>query len=168
MTPEIPTLDERWAVEVKWLDAGGCEHVLQGSGRHHDDARGFVAVAIDELTELDLLLRDGDTSPPAPSTTTLPSGRVVGSRDLWHWRITWVTPPSEVTHTAQSWALTADTMWHEVSNAIDDLLDLREVLRMTRRQGPKLLGEPLAGDTFDEQLADYDRRDAARSRRFDQ
>lgn len=135
MTPEIPAPDERWRVEVRWLDAGGCEHVIQGTARHHDEVRGFVAVAVDELTELDAALSEpGEPSPPPPPTTTLPSGREVGTlRDLWHWSVTWSAPPNTVEHIMRSWSLTAEQLWRESSEAVDELLDLREVLRQVNR-----------------------------------
>jgi hypothetical protein len=168
VTPEIPPLDERWRVEVKWLDAGGCEHVIQGSARHHDEVRSIAASAIEVLDALDEILRDGEPVPEPAPPSTLSSGQPVETlRDLWHWSVSWAAPPHTMTHTAQSWTLSGSRVWNEIADAIEDLLDLREVLRMTRRQGPKLLGEPLGGETFDEQLAEYDRRDEDRARRFE-
>jgi hypothetical protein len=150
--------DRAWACEVRVL-SGGTEHKIGGRVADRDAALSVAAMAIEALAELLFILADADAeTEPKPLEPNV-------WREVWHWRISWtdvVDGAPAMAHVCQSWCPKPDDVWHEVSEAAESLMDLREMLRQMRAHhgGPRVVGEDTDA-TWQESLSRYDTKAAA-------
>jgi len=132
---------ERWYGSLSWMDSGGCEHVIARPFLDRESAQQALAMAFDVLTELAVILED----PPAP-----PEQETL--RHLWHYRVRWVQADG-TSHERMSWEPTGEEAWQGLSDGLEALADIREVLRQVYGpRAPRLIGE----EPWDEALARYD------------
>jgi hypothetical protein len=141
-------MPEHWLAELTWRDSGDCAHTITREALDRHQLLSMMAMAVDVLAELSVILEDEPpTEPPAVGQNL---------KHLWHFRVRWSA--DDFDHFHQGWCVTADEAWRGLSAGLENLADIREVLRQVYGpRSPRLLGD----DTeWQESLDRYDRKEA--------
>jgi hypothetical protein len=98
-----------------------------------------------------------DPPPPDP-------GEQGSLRHLWHYRAKWAVGSTE--HQIQAWEMDGDSAWRGLSKAMEELADVREVMKQVYGpRSPKLIGED--DEEWAASLARFDAKEQETGRRLE-